>query len=190
MKEQKEKIMGNRRKMKVILCCLLLILVCGGLVCAQHRGEHEKSLPGGLRFYDYMLPEYDLKNGELYSKLIDVAFESDSSLKPSDRSKFWPEMTFYSDDSTDYCIVMLVPYDSVYGVNTLDCQLTGFGVLNGDTILMEIINDTKMPLKSSEKKKIRSHWPQKFHEPFFVIFRMEGGDARLVSIMFEDVEAK
>ena len=189
MKEQKEIITGNRQKLRIIFCCLLLTLVCGGLVCAQQRGEHGESLHNGHRLYDYMLPEYELANGELYSILIDVAFESDSSLRVSDRSEFRPAMTFYSIDSTDYCIVMLVPYDSCYGVQTLDCRLTGFGVLNGDTVLMEIDNDMKVPFKSLGKK-IRSYSPQKYREPFFVTFRMEGGDARLVSVVFEDVEAK
>lgn len=189
MKEQKEKITGNRRGLKLIFCCLLLTLVCGGLVCAQYKAKHVKSLPYNHELYEFMLPEYDLTKRELYSKLIDATYKLNRT-DSSDRSNYRPAMIFYTSDSVEYCEVTLLSNSSVYGVFTSAQTLTGFGVLNGDTVLIGISNDTKIPLKSKKKSKIRTHNHPAFYDPFFAGYRMEGRNARLVYIMYEDVETK
>ena len=154
MKEQKEKITGNRRGLKLIFCCLLLTLVCCGLACAQHKAKLVNRFPCECpicenefyEFYEHMLPEYDLTKRELYSKLIDATYKLNRT-DSSDRSNYRPAMIFYTSDSVEYCEVTLLSNSSVYGVFTSAQKLTGFGVLNGDTVLIGISNDTKIPLK-------------------------------------------
>lgn len=198
MKEQEEIITGNRRGLKLIFCCLLLTLVCCGLACAQHKAKLVNRFPCECpicenefyEFYEHMLPEYDLTKRELYSKLIDATYKLNRT-DSSDRSYYRPQISFYTNDSIDYCSVVLWLYDKDSGVKRGGMPLTGFAVINGDTILIKIDNDTKIPLKSSRKKKIRSYYsPHLYHDAFFARFRMEGRNARLVNIMFREVETE
>lgn len=180
---------------------LSLVFISWGLVAEDFYTK------GNWIYWETSLPEYDLTKREIFRKMIEATYKLENHDRgPLSEYFEWRKkeekftvLSFYTIDSVDYCTVYFCGRSE--GLREFYSEdLKGYGVLDGDTVFIDIYGRNKyLPIKSRKKKKFkfRQHFLHTGNDslieifekslevlpfdggPFHVTYKFEGPNARL-----------